>query len=58
MSCSWWLLFFIIFLKKGLVADRMTLCAAEGFPSFKTRITSVNAAAALQLYILANTTGI
>ena len=50
MSCSWWLFFFRIFLNKGLVADRMTLCAAGGFPSFKTRVTSVNAAGPLQLY--------
>ena len=35
-----------IFLKKGLVADRMTLCAAGGCPSFKTRVTSINVAAA------------
>jgi hypothetical protein len=58
MRCSWWLFFFRIFLKKGLVADRMNLCAAGGFPSFKTRVTSVNAATALQLYILANANGI
>ena len=33
-----------IFLKKGLVAEKMTLCAIRGCSSFKTRVTSVKAA--------------
>ena len=32
--------------EQGLTALRMTLCAAEGCPSFSTRVTSINAAAA------------
>ena len=35
-----------IFLKKGLVTERMTLCAIRCCSSFKTRVTSVKAAAA------------
>ena len=43
---------------KTMVADTMRApCAAGGCLSFKTRVSSVNAAAASQLYILANTNG-
>ena len=34
------------FFEKGLTDLRMTLCAAGGCPSFSTRVTSINAAAA------------
>ena len=44
MSGSWWMFLLWIFLKNGLVDDRISLCAVRGCPSFKTRATSVNAA--------------